>query len=352
MNRNRVPDNPPPCQEHTGCRSPEPGISGDRFAQRPRRMRRTPALRRLAAQTRVHPHQLIYPIFVGLGRGQCQELDSLPGQSRWSPDTLAAEAARAWEAGVQAILLFGVPEGKDDTGTEAATPKGPVQQAVRELKRQLPELVVMTDVCLCAYTGHGHCGVVGKDGEVLNDPTVDLLARVALSHAEAGADLVAPSDMMDGRVGAIRKALDAGGFTGTGIMAYSAKYASAFYGPFREAVDSAPQFGDRRSYQMDPANRKEALREALLDADEGADIIMVKPALPYLDVIADLQERLDRPIAAYSVSGEYAMIKAAAGRGWMDERAAALESLTSIARAGADLIITYYAVEAARWLNE
>ncbi len=250
------------------------------------------------------------------------------------------------------VLIFGAPEAKDPKGREAANPAGSAQAAVRELKRALPELVVMTDVCLCAYTTHGHCGIIDENGAILNDPTLEVLADTAISHAEAGADVVAPSDMMDGRVGAIRRALDGAGLTNTAIMAYSAKYASAFYGPFREAVDSAPQFGDRRSHQMAVANRREARREARLDAEEGADIVMVKPALSYLDIIADVRAALDRPVAAYNVSGEYAMVKAAAARGWVDERAVTLEILTSIARAGADLILTYHARDAARWLRE
>jgi porphobilinogen synthase len=321
-------------------------------AQRPRRLRRTETLRRLVAETRLSPQQFIYPLFVVPGRGVREPIASLPGQFHFSADTVAAEAEAAWNEGIQAVLLFGEPESKDELGRTAADPQGSAQQAVRALKQALPELVVITDVCLCAFTTHGHCGVVGEGGEVLNDPTLEILAETALSHAEAGADLVAPSDMMDGRVGAIRSALDQAGLTSTGIMAYSAKYASAFYGPFREAVDSAPQFGDRRSYQMASANRREALREARLDADEGADIIMVKPALSYLDVIAAVRAAVDRPVAAYNVSGEYAMVKATAARGWADERAVTLEILTSIARAGADLILTYHAREAARWLSE
>ena len=320
--------------------------------QRPRRLRRTAVLRELVAETRLDPRQFIYPLFVVPGTNQCQEIEALPGQCRRSPDLLVAEVEQAWQEGIRAVLLFGIPEAKDPEGREAANPRGPAQEGVRALKRALPELVVMTDVCLCGYTTHGHCGIVGENGEVLNDPTLAVLAEAALSHAEAGADFVAPSDMMDGRVGAIRAALDQAGSTDTGIMAYSAKYASAFYGPFREAVDSAPQFGDRRSYQMASANRREALREARLDADEGADIIMVKPALAYLDVIAEVRVALDRPVAAYNVSGEYAMVKAAAACGWLDERAITLEVLTSIARAGADLILTYHCREAARWLKE
>jgi porphobilinogen synthase len=320
--------------------------------QRPRRLRRTEAIRRLVAETRLHPDQFILPLFVAPGRGMREPIPSLPGQRRLSADTVVGGAAEALQEGVRAVLLFGEPAAKDEVGRSAADPGGPVQQAVRALKRDLPDLVVMTDVCLCAYTTHGHCGVVGKDRTVLNDPTLALLAEAALSHAEAGADVVAPSDMMDARVGVIRDALDGAGFADTLIMAYSAKYASAFYGPFREAVDSAPQFGDRRSYQMDRANRREALREARLDAEEGADIIMVKPALAYLDVIAEVRAAVERPIAAYNVSGEYAMVKAAAERGWADARAVTMEILTAIARAGADLIITYHAREAARWLKE
>ncbi|MFB3879754.1 MAG: porphobilinogen synthase [Armatimonadota bacterium] len=320
--------------------------------QRPRRLRRTDAIRRLVAETRLHPDRFIYPLFVVPGRGIRESIPSLPGQCHFSPDAVVAEASEARHEGLRAVLLFGEPETKDDLGSSAADQAGPVQQAIRAIKRDLPDLVVMTDVCLCAYTTHGHCGVVGDDRTVLNDPTLTILADVAVSHAEAGADVVAPSDMMDARVGAIRDALDSAGFADTLIMAYSAKYASAFYGPFREAVDSAPQFGDRRSYQMDPANRIEALREARLDAAEGADIVMVKPALAYLDVIADVKAAIERPIAAYNVSGEYAMVKSAADRGWVDERAVTMEILTSIARAGADLIITYHAREAARWLRQ
>jgi len=319
--------------------------------QRPRRLRRSPAIRSMVAETSLQSRQLIYPMLAVSGSDKREEIEALPGQFHLSSDRLVEEAERVLQAGVHAVLLFGIPDQKDEQGREAMNPHGVTQQAVRALKAALPELVVITDVCLCAYTTHGHCGVVGDHGEVLNDETLDLLAGTALSHAEAGADLVAPSDMMDGRVAAIRSALDAAGATGTGIMAYSVKYASAFYGPFREALDSAPQFGDRRSYQMDPVNRREALREARLDVEEGADIIMVKPALPYLDVIAAVSSAVDRPVAAYSVSGEYAMLKAAAARGWIDERAATLEALTSIVRAGADLVITYHAREAARWLR-
>ncbi len=320
--------------------------------QRPRRLRRTDAIRSLVAETRLHPDQFVLPFFVVPGKDVREPIASLPGQFHLSADRIAAEVAEARHEGVRAVLLFGEPETKDPMGRSAADPNGTVQQAVRALKRALPDLIMMTDVCLCAYTTHGHCGVVSDDGCVLNDPTLGILAEVAVSHAEAGADFVAPSDMMDGRVRAIRQGLDSAGLSDTGIMAYSAKYASAFYGPFRDAAGSAPQFGDRRSYQMPSPNRREAVREAKLDADEGADIIMVKPALAYLDVIREVRGAVDLPIAAYNVSGEYAMVKAAAERGWADERAAVLEILTGIARAGADVIITYHAREAARWLSE
>jgi porphobilinogen synthase len=321
-------------------------------AQRPRRLRRSEMVRALVAETRLHRQQLIYPLFIVPGHGIREAIGALPGQYHLSPEAAVAEAQAAWEEGVRAVLLFGEPEEKDPLGRSAFDPQGAAQQAVRALKQALPELIVITDVCLCAYTSHGHCGVVDEQGQILNDPTLELLAETARSHAEAGADMVAPSDMMDGRVGALRQVLDGTGFSEVVIMAYAAKYASAFYGPFREAANCAPQFGDRRSYQMAPANRREALREARLDAEEGADIIMVKPALAYLDVISDVRAALDRPIAAYNVSGEYAMVKATVARGWADERAVTLEILTGIARAGADLIITYHAREAARWLNE
>ena len=278
-----------------------------------------------------------------------EPLEGLPGIARRSVDLLADEAERVHELGVGAVLLFGIPEEKDEAGSGAYDEDGVVQQALRSLRRRVPDLVVMTDVCLCEYTSHGHCGVV-QDGEVLNDVSLELLARTATSHAGAGAAAVAPSDMMDGRVGAIRGALDGEGFEHVPIVAYSVKYASAFYGPFREVADSAPAFGDRRSYQMDPPNVREALRECALDLDEGADAIMVKPALPYLDVVAAVRASFDAPVFAYNVSGEYAMVKAAAARGWLDERQAALESLTAIKRAGADTIVTYWAKEAASWL--
>lgn len=318
---------------------------------RPRRLRRTAGIRRMVRETHLSPADFIYPMFAVPGSRVRQPIEAMPGISRLSPDLLVEEAKAVFDLGVPAVLLFGLPARKDEVASEAASPKGPVQQAVRALKKALPELVVITDVCLCGYTSHGHCGLV-RGREVDNDATLEVLAEVALSHAEAGADMVAPSDMMDGRVGAIREALDERGFEMVAILSYAVKYASSFYGPFREAAESAPQFGDRKSYQMDPANSREALREAALDVEEGADILMVKPALPYLDVIAALAGEFDQPIAAYQVSGEYAMIKAAAARGWLDETAAMLESLTAIKRAGADLILTYFAPVAAQVLAQ
>ncbi|HEY7138671.1 MAG TPA: porphobilinogen synthase [Methylomirabilota bacterium] len=317
---------------------------------RPRRLRESPLLRRMVRETRLGVENLILPLFAVHGRGVRDPVGSMPGVSRLSLDELLKEAKDAASMGIPAILLFGVPQSKDPRGSEAYAEDGIVQQAARAVKETIPDLLVITDVCLCQYTSHGHCGLV-EDGRVKNDASVELLARVALSHMESGADIVAPSDMMDGRVGAIRETLDEAGYTETPIMAYSAKYASAFYGPFREAAESAPQFGDRRSYQMDPANAAEALREVGLDVDEGADIVMVKPALPYLDVIARVRQEFGLPLAAYSVSGEYAMIKAAARLGWLDEERCMLEALTAIRRAGADLIITYFAREAARLLE-
>ena len=317
---------------------------------RPRRLRESPLLRRMVRETRLGVENLILPLFAVHGRGVRDPVGSMPGVSRLSIDELLKEAKDAASMGIPAVLLFGVPQSKDPRGSEAYAEDGIVQQAARAVKETIPDLLVVTDVCLCQYTSHGHCGLV-EDGRVKNDASVELLARVALSHMESGADIVAPSDMMDGRVGAIREALDEAGYTETPIMAYSAKYASAFYGPFREAAESAPQFGDRRSYQMDPANAAEALREVGLDVDEGADIVMVKPALPYLDVIARVRQEFGLPLAAYSVSGEYAMIKAAARLGWLDEERCMLEALTAIRRAGADLIITYFAREAARLLE-
>ncbi len=316
-----------------------------------RRLRRSEGLRGLVRETRLSPADFVYPLFVAHGHGLRREIESMPGQYHLSPDGLAREAEELRALGIPAVLLFGLPAAKDDEGSEAYADDGIVQEAVRILKRTAPELVVITDVCLCEYTSHGHCGVV-EDGEVDNDRTLELLARTALSHARAGADMVAPSDMMDGRVAAIRRALDDGGFAHLPIMAYAAKYASAFYGPFRVAADSAPQFGDRRGYQMDPPNVREALREIEADIAEGADIVMVKPALAYLDVIARARRRFDLPLAAYNVSGEYAMVKAADRLGWLDGRRAALEVLTAIKRAGADIIITYHAKEAAAWLAQ
>lgn len=324
-------------------------------ACRPRRLRQTAALRQLVAETRLSAAQLVLPLFVRAGRKLRRPVGAMPGVFQLSPDELVREAGRALALGVPAVLLFGVPDRKDARARGAYARNGIVQQAVRLLKQELPGLLVITDVCLCEYMSHGHCGVVsgsGRGAKILNDPTLNLLARTAVSHAEAGADLVAPSDMMDGRVGAIRAALDRAGFTDTPIMSYAAKFASAFYGPFREAAESAPKFGDRRSYQMDPANAREALREVALDIQEGADIVMVKPALAYLDLVHRVKTEFGLPTAAYAVSGEFSMIKAAAANGWLDERAATLESLLAMRRAGADIIITYAAVDAARWLQE
>jgi porphobilinogen synthase len=319
------------------------------LTRRPRRLRRTEAIRSLVRETRLTPDCFIYPLFVRDGEGVRREVDSMPGVFQLSVDEAVKEAAAAKADGVPGVLLFGLPERKDETGSLAADPEAPVQCAIRAIKRAVPGLLVMTDVCLCEYTSHGHCGVVDDD-EILNDATVTHLIQAALSHAVAGADFVAPSDMMDGRIGAIRRALDARDFVHTGIVSYAAKYCSGFYGPFREAADSSPQFGDRRSHQMDPANVEEALREVDLDIAEGADVVMVKPAVPYLDVIQRVKTRFGHPTAAYHVSGEYAMIKAAATRGWIDEPRVMMETLTSIRRAGADMIITYYARDAARLL--
>jgi len=320
------------------------------LARRPRRLRRTEAIRSLVRETHLRPDCFIYPLFVCDGRAVRRDIQSMPGVQQLSVDEAVKEAVAAREDGVPGVLLFGLPAAKDATGTLAADPEAPVQSAVREMKRAAPDLVVITDVCLCEYTSHGHCGILDGE-EIVNDITVAQLVQVALSHAVAGADFVAPSDMMDGRVGAIRQALDERGFERVGIVSYAAKYCSAFYGPFREAADSAPQFGDRRSHQMDPANVDEALREVELDLAEGADIVMVKPALTYLDVITKVKQRFRQPTAAYHVSGEYAMLKAAAANGWIDERRAMMETLTAIRRAGADIIITYYAREAARILR-
>jgi porphobilinogen synthase len=317
------------------------------LTRRLRRLRRTAAMRALVRETRLSPDMFMLPLFVCDGEGVRREVPSMPGVFNLSVDEAVKEAAAARADGVNSVILFGIPDRKDDIGSLAYDPEAPVQSAIRAIKREVPGVLVATDVCLCEYTDHGHCGIV-VDDEIVNDATVDQLARAAVSHAAAGADLVAPSDMMDGRVGAIRRALDERGFDQTAIMAYAAKYCSAFYGPFRDAAGSAPQFGDRRSHQMDPANGAEALREVELDIAEGADIVMVKPAITYLDVIARVKEAFDFPTAAYHVSGEYAMLKAAARNGWIDEPRAMLETLTAIRRAGADIIITYYARDAAR----
>jgi porphobilinogen synthase len=315
--------------------------------ERPRRLRRTERLRAMVRETTLSPANLIYPLFVAPGEGLRREIPSLPGCFHLSVDEAAREAEEVERLGIGGVILFGLPSAKDPVGSEGYDDDGVVQKAVRAIRAACRELLVVTDVCLCEYTSHGHCGVV-ENGEVQNDPTLALLARMAVSHAKAGAHIVAPSDMMDGRVGAIREGLDDAGYEALPILSYAAKYASAFYGPFREAADSAPQFGDRRGYQMDPANVREALREVSLDVEEGADIVMVKPALPYLDVIRAVAETSDRPVAAYNVSGEYAMVKAAAARGWVDEDRMMREILTSIRRAGADVILTYHAKDFAR----
>ena len=318
---------------------------------RPRRMRRTNLLRRMIAETRLSADDLAMPLFVRPGKGERRPIPSMPGNYQLSVDELVKEVAGLKEAGIGSAILFGIPETKDPEGSSGIAEDGIVQQAIRAIKNEIDEFIVITDVCLCEYTSHGHCGIL--DGTAVdNDATLDALAKMALSHAQAGADMVAPSDMMDGRVGAIREALDGRGLSGVPIMAYSAKYASAFYGPFRDAAESPPQFGDRKSYQMDIANSDEALREAALDISEGADIVMVKPALPYLDIIRRVKDEFGYPVAAYCVSGEFSMIKAAAEKGWLDEKATALEMLTSIRRAGADLILTYWAKDAAGWLRE
>jgi len=324
-------------------------------ALRPRRLRQSPALRRLVSETRLGIEQLVLPLFAVSGKRVRREVGAMPGVFQLSVDELVKEAASAQELGVSAILLFGIPESKDARASGAYAANGIVPRAVRELKRSLPRLIVITDVCLCEYTSHGHCGVIrhgDKSGRVQNDPTLELLARTAASHADAGADIIAPSDMMDGRVRAIRNRLDKGGFTDTPIMSYAAKFASSYYGPFREAAESTPQFGDRRSYQMDAANTNEALREVALDLAEGADIVMVKPALAYLDIIHRVKKEFGYPTAAYSVSAEYSMIKAAAEKGWINERGVMMESLLAMRRAGADIVITYAAKDVARWLAE
>jgi porphobilinogen synthase len=321
-----------------------------KLTRRLRRLRSSEAMRAMVRETRLAPDMFVLPLFVCEGEGVRREVSSMPGVFNLSVDEAVREATAAMGDGIRAVLLFGLPDQKDDIGSSAFDPEAPVQSAVRALKAAAPEMLIITDVCLCEYTDHGHCGIV-IDDEIANDQTVERLVRTAVSHAAAGADIVAPSDMMDGRVGAIRHALDERSFENVAVMSYAAKYCSAFYGPFREAAASAPKFGDRRSHQMDPANALEALREVEQDIEEGADIVMVKPALPYLDVIARVKERFQYPTAAYQVSGEYAMLKAAARNGWIDERRAMLESLTAIHRAGADIIITYYAREAARALR-
>jgi porphobilinogen synthase len=317
-------------------------------AERPRRLRSSERLRRMVRETRLTPDRLIYPLFVVPGEGVRREIGSLPGCFHLSVDEAAREARAVEALGIAGVILFGLPESKDPQGTQGYTDDGVVPRAVRAIRAECRELLVMTDVCLCEYTSHGHCGLIEGE-EILNDPTLPLLTQMAVVHARAGAHVIAPSDMMDGRIGAIRGGLDAAGFSGIPILSYAAKYASGFYGPFREAADSAPQFGDRRGYQMDPPNVREALREVKLDLAEGADMVMVKPALPYLDVIRAVREAVDVPVAAYNVSGEYAMVKAAAQRGWIDEERVVKETLTSIARAGADAILTYHAKDFVRW---
>ncbi|MFN8611402.1 MAG: porphobilinogen synthase [Vulcanimicrobiota bacterium] len=316
---------------------------------RMRRLRGSAELRALVRETQLTPNDFCYPLFVVPGENVVQPINALPGQNRWSVDKVVGEVESAMAEGIRSVILFGLPDSKDSEGSQAFSDQAPVQVAVGELKKAFPGLVVMTDVCLCQYTDHGHCGPLCGN-TVDNDAALEILAKTAVSHARAGADLVAPSDMMDGRVGAIRSALDRAGFKDTGILSYAVKFASAYYGPFREAADSKPSFGDRRSYQMDSANRREALREAALDVQEGADWLMVKPALAYLDILRDLREHFALPLACYNVSGEYAMIKAAAANGWLDEKLVTLETLLSMKRAGADLILTYHAREAARWL--
>jgi porphobilinogen synthase len=318
---------------------------------RPRRLRENIVIRKMVSETHLTPDDFIYPMFVTFGKGVRKKISSMPGCYQFSVDEIVKEARKVYKLGVPAIILFGIPEHKDERGTEAYSPKGVVQKAIKAIKDRVPELVVITDVCMCEYMSHGHCGVI-KKGRILNDPTLELLAKGALSHAKAGADMVAPSDMMDGRVAAIRDILDENGFDDIPIMSYAAKYSSAFYGPFREAAESTPSFGDRRSYQMDPANRREAMKEVEMDIEEGADIIMVKPALSYMDIISDVKEAFDLPVAAYNVSGEYSMVKAAAKMGWIDETKVMMEILTSLKRAGTDIILTYHAVDAVKVLNK
>ena len=318
---------------------------------RPRRLRTNKVVRDMVRETNLTQNDLIYPMFVTFGKGVKKKISSMPGCSQMSVDEIVKEAQNAYKLGIPAIILFGIPEHKDDKGAEAYNPKGVVQTAIKAIKDKVPDLVVITDVCMCEYMSHGHCGVI-KNGNILNDPTLELLAKEALSHVKVGADIVAPSDMMDGRIMAIRTILDENGFDNIPIISYAAKYASAFYAPFREAAESTPSFGDRRSYQMDPANRREAIKEVALDIEEGADIVMVKPALSYMDIISDVKDTFDVPVAAYNVSGEYAMVKAAAKLGWIDEKRVMMEILTSLKRAGADLILTYHALDAAKELDK
>ena len=325
---------------------------GGDLKARPRRLRRTPGLRRMVQETTLGADDFVHPLFVVAGRGISRPISAMPGHAQRSVDLLAPEIEEVGSLGIPAVLLFGIPALKDSEGTGAWDPEGPVNSAIAEIKRRSPETVVIADVCMCEYTDHGHCGLLSATGEVLNDDTLELLVKAAVSYSDAGADIVAPSAMMDGQVGAIRTALDASGHSGVAILAYAAKFASAFYGPFREAAESAPKFGDRKAYQMDPANAREAMKEVALDVEQGADMLMIKPAGPYLDLIRQARDRYDLPLAAYQVSGEFAMLKAASQNGWLDERRAALEALTGIKRAGADLIITYYSSEAARWLAE
>ncbi|VAV82813.1 Porphobilinogen synthase [hydrothermal vent metagenome] len=318
---------------------------------RPRRLRKSALIRKMVRETELTASDLILPLFVIHGKSVRNPIASMPGHFQYSVDLIGKEAQSVWEAGVSAVILFGIPQEKDPIGKSAFDPEGPVPMAIKAIKESVPEMLVITDVCMCEYTSHGHCGIF-KDGDVDNDSTLELLGRAALTHAEAGADMIAPSDMMDGRVGMIRKLLDRGGFSDIPIMSYAAKYSSAFYGPFRDAAESTPESGDRRGYQMDPANSNEAMREVALDIGEGADIVMVKPALPYLDIIRRVKDEFDYPVAAYNVSGEYSMVKAAAAKGWIDGEAVMMETLLSIKRAGADIIITYFAKEAALLLKK
>ncbi len=338
-------------------------VTGDASPLRPRRLRRTSALRRMVRETQLAPDDFIYPLFVRHGKDIQQPIKSMPGQSQWSVDRAVEEARSAYALGIPAVILFGIPDEKDACGSENYNPDGIVPQAIRAIKDALPEMMVISDMCFCEYTDHGHCGIINQPGEehynahlpegyLLNDPTLEILARASIVHAEAGADIIAPSGMIDGMVGAIRSGLDQSGFGHVVVMSYAAKYASGFYGPFRDAAESPPQFGDRSEYQMDPANKREALKEVALDVAEGADMLMVKPALPYLDVISAVRQSYDLPLAAYQVSGEFAMIHAAAANGWINLQRCALESLTSIKRAGADLILTYFAKEAAQWITQ